>query len=153
MSLFCRVSCALFSPALLALDLFFCVQILIDSMSMVWSEHWLPNVCKVLWGFCCLFCFSLDTHLEGLVQFSGLTLIYKPFWKLLLITGLQMDAVISDSVCEGEMKREMIGMLQLLPWDSRCAHRIKHGCKKKNSVSSEIVALWHFWQEPWLSVS
>lgn len=26
-----------------------------------------------------------------------------------------MDAVISDSVCEGEMKREMIGMLQLLP--------------------------------------
>lgn len=61
---------------------------------------------------------------------------------MLLVTGLQMDAVITESVCEGGTEADMISMLQLLLWDSRCAQRIKHGCRKllsyPYSLSSEM---------------
>lgn len=100
-------------------------QILMDLM--VWSKHWLSNECNVSWGFC-LFCFAfLLTHTGKVwsnlqpVQFSGLALIFKLFWNLLLVTGLQMDVVFSDSVCKGEMKQEKIGILQLQLCVSWCA--------------------------------
>lgn len=89
-------------------------QILVDRMSMVWSKHGLSNECNVSWGFC-LFCFAfLLTHTWKVrsnlqpVQFNGMTLIFKPFWNLLLVTGLQVDVFISYSVCKGEMKQRRL---------------------------------------------
>lgn len=85
-------------------------QFLIHRMFTVWSKQGRSVIHHE--DFVCLFvCFAslltrtcrVWSHLQP-IQFSSLTLIFKPFWNLLLVTGLQMDLVISDSACKGEMK-------------------------------------------------
>lgn len=68
------------------------------------------QMCARYYGDFVVCCAFLLTHTWKVwsnlhpVQFIGLTLIFKPFWKQLPVTVLQMDAAISESVCGGETK-------------------------------------------------
>lgn len=100
-------------------------------------------------GFVC-FAFSLSAQTWKvlsqlwLLQFSGVTLIFKPFWNLLLVTGLQMDVVISVSVW-GWNETEKIGILQLLlVFPDVPSIRIKHEHKNQQQAQCALRHLPRF---------